>query len=435
MQDQAVDPSAPIFGLEGDLLLRFAIALALGIFLGLERERRKDPETGFAGVRTFALIALSGAFSAWLGTSLSAPWLVPLAFGSVASLVLASYVVTALKGNVGVTTEVTALLAFLLGVACLHGEMRVASAVAVAVALVLVLKAWLHGLAKRISAEHVSAALQFAIVTLIVLPLVPDKSFGPPPFDVLNPYRIWLMVVLISGLDFASWILVKIAGREHGIGLTGLLGGLVSSTATTLSMTKRSRQEPEKSASFALAILLASLVMFVRVGVVLAVVSMPLLRNLWVPLVAMLLANLLAAGWAFRQERRGGAQAAGRAEVASDAIPFELSKALRFAMLFAVVTFVARGAEVWIGERGLYLAGALAGLTDVDPVILSMSDLAKRTPDSTLAAGRAVVLAVVANTLVKGAIASFAGSSALRNVALPLTIGIAAVGVVAAFLI
>jgi len=435
MDEPALDPSAPLFGAEADLLLRFAVALGLGILLGLERERSKEPGRGFAGVRTFALIALTGAFSAWLGSTLSVAWLVPAAFVSIASLVLASYVVTAPKGDVGVTTEVTALLTFLLGVACFHGELRVASAVAVAVALMLVLKDWLHLLAKKISADEVSAAVQFAIVTLIVLPLVPDKSFGPPPYDVLNPYHLWLMVVLISGIDFASWILVKIVGREHGIGLTGLLGGLVSSTATTLSMTKRSRQEPDKSVSFALAILLASLVMIVRVGILLAVLGAPILEHLWVPLVAMAVANLGAAGWAYLRERREGVKDHGRAEVTDDAIPFQLSKAVRFALLFAVVSFLARGAEVWIGESGLYLAGALAGLTDVDSITISMSDLANRTPDSALAAGRAVVLAVVANTLVKGAIASFAGSSALRNFTLPLTIGIAVVGVAAAFLI
>ncbi|MBL8863062.1 MAG: MgtC/SapB family protein [Planctomycetes bacterium] len=435
MQDPLAEPAAPLFGPEADLFLRFAVALGLGILLGLERERRKDPETGFAGVRTFALIALAGAFSGWLGAATGVEWLVPLAFAAVALLVLASYVVTAWKGEVGVTTEVSALLAFLLGLACHHGELRLASAIGVAVALVLVLKDWLHALARRLSAQDVSAALQFAIVTVIVLPLVPDRTFGPAPFDVLNPYRVWLMVVLISGIDFASWILVKVVGREHGIGLTGLLGGLVSSTATTLTMTKRSRQEPEKSRAFALGILCASLVMLVRVGVVLSVVGGALLRDVWPALAAMALANLAAVGLAFRAERRGGAAAAGRAELAAESNPFELSNAVRFALLFAVVSFVARGAEVWIGERGLYLAGALAGLTDVDAISLSMSELAQRVPDSARAAGRAVVLALVSNTLVKGAVASFAGAPALRHALLPAVLGIAAVGALVVFLL
>jgi uncharacterized membrane protein (DUF4010 family) len=187
MQAPVAEAQAPLFGPEADILLRFAVALGLGILLGLERERRKDPETGFAGVRTFALIALSGAFAGWIGATLSLAWVAPLAFAAVALLVLASYVVSAWKGEVGITTEVSALLAFLLGFACHHGELRVASAVGVAVALVLVLKDWLHALAKRLSAQDFTAALQFAIVTLIVLPLVPDRAFGPAPFDALNP--------------------------------------------------------------------------------------------------------------------------------------------------------------------------------------------------------------------------------------------------------
>jgi uncharacterized membrane protein (DUF4010 family) len=241
------------------------------------------------------------------------------------------------------------------------------------------------------------------------------------------------MVVLISGIDFASWILVKVVGREHGIGLTGLLGGLVSSTATSLSMTKRSRSEPEKSADLALAILCASVVMLLRVGVVLSFVGGAVLREMGVALGALVAANLVAIVLAGRAVRHADGQPAGRFELAAESNPFELSKAVRFALLFAVVSFLARAAEVWIGERGLYLAGTVAGLTDVDAITLSMVDLAQRSPDSAHAAGRAVVLALVSNTLAKGAIAAFAGSPDLRARILPLVIGIAAAGAVAAF--
>jgi uncharacterized membrane protein (DUF4010 family) len=280
--------------------------------------------------------------------------------------------------------------------------------------------------------DDVSATVQFAIVTLIVLPLVPDRTFGPPPFDALNPYRIWWMVVLISGLDFVSWILVKSVGREHGIGLTGLLGGLVSSTATTLTFTKRSRQEPAHSASFALAILLASLVMLVRVAIVLAVVSLPILRSTWPALAAMGLASVAVLVWVWRRSRASSGKKAS-AELAEDSNPFALSKALRFALLFAVVSVLARGAEVWLGDTGLYLAGGLGGLTDVDAITLSMSELASRDAERVSAAGRAVVLAIVSNTLVKGGIAAAAGSKPLATLILPSVVVVAAVGAVVAF--
>ncbi len=422
--------TAAAFGPDAPVLLRFGVALLLGILLGLERERSKDPQLGFAGVRTFALIALAGATSAWAGQTLGLPWIAPATFGAIALLVLASYFVTATKGQVGITTEVTALLAFLLGVVCQRGELAIAGAIAVAVALVLVLKEWLHALAKKLESTDISATLQFAIVTVIVLPLVPDQSYGPPPFDVLNPYRIWLMVALISAIDFASWILVKIAGREHGISLTALLGGLVSSTATTLSFTKRSRKEPAQSPAFALGILIAWAVMLARIAVVMGVTSVALLHEVAFTLGAMGLVNLLAIAWLWRRERGSG-----RAEVGASSNPFELTTAIRFGLLFGVVTFLARAAEIWLGESGLYLAGALTGITDVDPITLSMGQFVERTPELLSAAGRAVVLAIVANTLTKGVIASGAGSPALRRIVLPIAIILGAVGVGVAFLL
>jgi len=427
--------SAAMFGPEAELLLRLAAALGLGILLGLERERTKDPETGFAGIRSFALISLLGALAAWAGETFALAWLLPAVFASVAALVIGSYVVTAQRGGVGITTEITALIAFLLGAACERGEIGVASAVAVSVLLVLVLKDWLHAIARRLSAEDVSATVQFAIVTLLILPLVPDRTFGPPPFDALNPYRIWLMVVLISGIDFASWILVKSLGAEHGISLTGLLGGLASSTATTLSFTKRSRQQPAHATEFALAILLASLVMLLRIAVVLTVAGRTILFAAWPALAALVVANAGAAFWIWRLTRRPGRHGAGRAEVGTETNPFQLAKALRFGLLFGAVSFLARGAELWLGSSGLYLAGAIAGLTDVDAITLSMSQLAAREPENLTIAGRAVILALVSNTLVKGAIAAVGGSRPLATLLVPATVAIAAVGAAVAFLV
>ncbi len=184
-----------------------------------------------------------------------------------------SYAVTAQRGEFGITTEVSALLAFLLGFLCVRGHVAIAAGLAVASGAVLALKDWLHRLARRIETADVEATLKFAIVSLIILPLVPNQNFGPAPLDVINPYKIWLMVVLISGLNFASYLLVKMVGAEHGIGLTGLLGGLVSSTAVTLGFAQRSRNEPSQASPLALGILVAWTVMFVRVVVMVAAVN------------------------------------------------------------------------------------------------------------------------------------------------------------------
>src|SRR5262245_35180767 len=252
--------------------LRFGAALALGVLLGLERERSK-PATGFAGVRTFGLLALAGGTAAFLDWTLSRPWLALVVFAAIAALVIVSYAVTAQHGEFGITTELSAVLAFVLGFLCVSGHVLTAAGIAVASGAVLALKESLHRLASRIEPADVEATLKFAIVSVIILPLVPDQNYGPPPLDVINPYKIWLMVVLISGLNFASYLLVKIVGAEHGIGLTGLLGGLVSSTAVTLGFSQRSRQEKGQSTALALGILIAWTIMFARVVVLVAAVD------------------------------------------------------------------------------------------------------------------------------------------------------------------
>ncbi len=417
----------PADGLE--LALRFAAALGLGVLLGLERERTKTQER-FAGVRTFALIALIGAVAAHVDEALRLPWLGLGVFAAVAGLVLISYAVSAQQGESGITTEVSALLAFLIGWLCLRDHVPLAAALAVANAAVLALKEWLHRLAQRIESADVEATLKFAIVTLIILPLVPNQNFGPPPLDVINPYKIWLMVVLISGLNFLSYLLVKVVGAEHGLGLTGLLGGLVSSTAVTLGFSQRSLQQPQQSAPLALGILIAWTVMFVRVVVMVALVSPGLAVEL-APAMAVLLVPSLATCFVLWRRQRS----AERASVSAGENPFELREAIRFGLLFGVITFVAKAAKVYLGDAGLYLAGAIAGLTDVDAIALSMANLASTGGASIEVAARTVVIAVLSNTLVKGGMASFLGSPALRRIMLPGAAAILAAGALGALLL
>jgi uncharacterized membrane protein (DUF4010 family) len=412
------------------LALRFAAALGLGVLIGLERERTQKPEGGFAGVRTFGLIALAGAMAAYVDGALARPALGLALFAAVAALVVASAVVTARQGDIGITTEVSALLAFLLGFLCVYGNVTLAAGLAVASGGVLALKQWLHNLARHIQSEDVEATLKFAIVTLIILPLVPNETYGPAPLDVINPYQIWWMVVLISGLNFASYILVKIVGAEHGIGLTGLLGGLVSSTAVSLGLAQRSRTQPEQAPALALGILLAWTVMFFRVVLLVAVIAPVLAGSLALGMGA-LGAISLAIVWVLRRQQRP----AERASVSAGANPFELGQAIRFGLLFGVVTFVAKAAQVGLGDAGLYLAGALAGLTDVDAIALSMAQLAQGDPASSAVAARTILIAVLANTLVKGGMAVFMGGKALRVVMLPITGALLAAGAGIAFLL
>jgi uncharacterized membrane protein (DUF4010 family) len=412
------------------LALRFAAALGLGVFLGLERERQKKAENSFAGVRTLGLIALTGALAAYLAIQLAAPWLAVAVFAAVAALVVISYRASAAQGEMGITTEISALLAFLLGYLCVFGQMGLAAGLAVASGAVLALKEALHRLAGRIEPEDVEATLKFAIVSLIVLPLVPNRSYGPPPFDVLNPYEIWLMVVLISGLNFASYLLVKVLGTEHGIGVTGLLGGLVSSTAVTLGFSQRSRQEPRWAATLALGILIAWSVMFVRVLVMAALVTPALAVRLALAVAVIAIPCLVIALWLLRRQ-----QAAAKANVAARENPFVLGAAIRFGLLFGLVTLAARAAQVYLGDAGLYATGALAGLTDVDAITLSMANLAREDPSRLTAAARTVVIAVLSNTLVKGGITVFLGAPEMRRVMAPAVGVVLTAGAVAAFLL
>jgi len=411
-----------------EIAWRFGVALGLGLLLGLEREHSQRPESGsFAGARTFALIALFGATAFDLQLRLGIPWVLPLAFAAVAAIAVASYYVTSQRGDVGATTEVSALLTFMIGGLCGAGQPGLATALAVTTLLLLSVKGWTHELAERIEPADVKAVLQFAIITAIVLPLLPDRNFGPAPLDVINPHKVWLMVVLISGLNFLSYVLVKVLGQEHGIGLTGLLGGLVSSTAVSLGFSQRSRQEPALSGMFTFGILLAWTVMFFRVLVIVALIDVAVARQLGVGLGLLGLLNLAICAWLFRRQ-----SSTEKALVKSGSNPFELWAAVKFGLLFGVVTFVAKAAQFYLGAAGLYLAGALAGLTDVDPIALSMANLSQSDPGLTVTAARTILIAVLSNTLVKTGMAAFAGSPELRRRILPSALTVLLAGVLVA---
>lgn len=411
-----------------DLAARFGTALGLGLVLGLERERKQgETESQFAGARTFALISLLGATAAYLHLQLQMEWMLPMAFLSVACLALAAYVMTSRQGDVGATTEVSALLTFAIGALCAAGDEGLAAAVSVGVLLMLSIKAWSHETARHIEAGDIEAILKFAIVTVIVLPLLPDQVYGPEPFNAVNPHKVWLMVVLISGLNFASYVLVKVIGQEHGIPLAGVLGGLVSSTAVTLSFSQRSRREPQLAPSLALGILLAWTAMFFRVLVAVTLISGALGHRLLGGIGALAVTSLLSCAFLFTHHEGGDK---GNVETGSN--PFELWEAVKFGLIFGIVTFLAKAAQVTWGSAGLYVAGALAGLTDVDAIALSMAGLLGKNPDMLGIAARTILIAVMANTVTKTVMAVAVGAPVLRRRMAPFALLLILVGVMAA---
>ncbi len=413
-----------------DLALRFGAAIGLGLLLGLERERKRDAELLFGGVRTFALIALLGAVGAFMERELNEGWPVLAAFVAVSTLVVVSYVTTAARGELGITTEITALLAFIVGALCGWNRVGVASVATVVCLLLLTLKDFLHSLARRVELADVEATLKFAVISVIILPLLPNANFGPPPVDVINPYKIWLMVVLIAGLNFLGYLAVKVLGDKHGLVLTGILGGLVSSTAVTLSFSQRSRREPAMCTAFVLAIVIAWTIMFFRVVIMVGLVNRALATGLVLGLGSMAAAGLIVSLvlWRRSRSRETGVVSAG-------ANPFELSEAIKFGLLFGIVTVVAKAAEAYLGATGLYLVGAVAGLTDVDAISLSMANLSTTSPNSVKTAAYTIIIAVISNTLMKAGMAAFMGAPALRRaivlVAVVLFIAAAAASLVA----
>lgn len=398
-----------------DVFYRFGIALFIGILIGLQREHHYDEEgrparTAFAGVRTFALMALAGCAGAMVADLVGSPLVFAALLLLLGGLIAVSYYQTSASGEVGTTTEVAAVVTILAGALVYWEWEALAVALAVVVVVLLSMKFQLHRFAERLTKDDVLATLKFAVITAVVLPVLPDQALGSAPLDVLNPRKIWLMVVLISGISFLGYILMKVVGPRRGVALTGLLGGLASSTAVTLSMSARSRSSSGLSSAFAMATILAWAVMFGRVIVEVAVVNVALLSDLWLPLVGAGVVALVVAGYLFR---RSAASLSGEDLTVSN--PFELGPAIGFGLLYAVVLLVTRSAQLYFGNAGVYVSSLVSGLADVDAITLSMAELTRNGGLEFGVGASAIVLAVVSNTVVKGALAISGGAPAFRK--------------------
>jgi len=399
------------------LFYRFGAALAIGVLIGLQREYAYggSEKELFAGVRTFPLISLLGCTGALMADELAGPWgLLGLLIAMAALIVVAHFVRSWQEGGTGLTTEAATLLAFATGCLCYWDYLPLAAAVGVATTVLLSLKPEMHAFAQRITREDVYATLKFAVITVIVLPVLPDRGFGPPPLDVINPHQIWLMVVLISGISFLGYVLIKIVGPRQGISLTGLLGGLISSTPVTLSFSQRSQEEEGLERPFALAIIVAWAITYLRVLVEVATLNAQLLGKLWQPMGAASAVGLAYGAYLYvsHPTREEG-------EVPFSN-PFELGTALKFGLLYAVVLVASKAAGVYTGDAGVYVSSFLSGLPDADAVTLSMAQLSGAEGGLSLTTGaRAVILGAMANTLAKGGIVLGAGSPGLRRAILP----------------
>jgi uncharacterized membrane protein (DUF4010 family) len=400
----------------------FATALLIGAMIGIEREKRKaEGKGGTGGLRTFILFALVGAVAGFLsrdgGSGGGVPWLVVAALALVAALVLAGYVAgaRARRDSLGLTTELAAVVVCLLGAMTMLGHRELATGLGVVAAAVLAYKQPLHGLVARLGWDDVHAGVRLLVATFVILPLLPNAPVDP--WGALNPYRLWLLVILISGLSLVGYVATRWLGAGRGTALTGLTGGLVSSTAVTLAFARRGREEPGAAAALACGILIAWAVMFGRVVVEVAVVNAGILAPVSVPFVAM---GLVATGFAWLFYRRAAA-AAGRGGPDGGEVPlenpFSLTAAAKFAAFFALVLVLVKGVQLHLPGQGVYLVAALAGLTDVDAITLSMAEYAKAGDPETAVA--AIVIAALTNTAVKcGAVVLLSGGALQRPILL-----------------
>jgi uncharacterized membrane protein (DUF4010 family) len=393
-----------------ELFQRLGLALAIGFLIGLERgwKTRNEPEGGrSAGLRTHALAGVLGGVWGALAVARPDGGLIALAlafavFGG--AVVLFRYREAQAEQTFGMTTVVAAMLAFALGAYAVMGDMAVAGAMGVAVAALLAFKPVLHDWVQRISWVELRSGLLLLAMTFIMLPLLPKRTIDP--WDTINPFELWLLTVMIAAISFAGYVAIKAVGERHGIIMTGVAGGLASSTAVTVTLAELAKEHPERRDPLVAGALFASATMIARVLVVVGTLGAVLLPRLLVP-VALGGLVLLAAGTYFlgRQQENGVEE--GKLQLKN---PFDLATVLKFGALLTVVTVLAKLLTRVGGGEGVYALAAFSGIADVDAITLSMSRLAQ-DPASVSLAANAILIVVAVNTVAKAVLGWIAGGA------------------------
>lgn len=418
-----------------DVMIKSGVAIGVGLLVGMQREyaKRDDLEDLFGGGRTFALIAFTGALGAMLTEITDQVILLATLAVAIVSFLAIGYAALVREHQLGITTEIAALVIFCAGALAGFGELTAAVAAGVLTASLLAIKPFTRQLSASIDTEDVYATLKFAVVAALVLPLLPDQTYGQSPFDAVSPYKVGLMVVFISGLSFIGYVLIQLVGARRGIGLTGLLGGLVSSTAVTMTLSERSRSNHGLSRILGLGVLLAWVIMFARVLVEVGVVNAELLSSVVLPVGV---GGLVAAGWAgYLYLRSKDEQAGEQGDSENFTNPFRLVPAIQFGLLYGAVLIGSKALSEWLGPAGIYVGAVASGLADVDAITLSMSELSRGegSIDDNVAAN-AIVLAAASNTVVKAGIVWATGSPGIRRAVVPGAIGAVVASLLLAFM-
>lgn len=436
-------------------IVNFIVAILLGALIGLQREyaQQKTQVRKFAGIRTFTLIALLGALLGYLAVNKFDSYLIVIVgFAAVVLIALASYIVTYMRyKDTTATTELASILTYVLGVMCTTELLAHAVIFGIIIAVFLTFKTSMHKFAHNIKRMELFAIVEFALISLVILPLLPKKEFSPldvpvlkdvllsmkipqevlAQLNVFNPYNIWLMVILVAGISFLGYILVKFIGARKGYGLIGLVGGLVSSTAVTLTMAAESKKHKRIVNPFVLAVVVASATSFIRILIEVIVVNKELIGLVIIPVALMGLAGYAIALVLYLKEKK----AKTKAKEIELKQPFNIKTALKFGVLFGLVLFIARLAQITIGPAGMYLASVLSGLADVDAITLTMASLSKLGEVGSEVAVISIVLAASSNTLAKAGMAWLFGEKKFARNILLISLAILAFGLGSVFLL
>ena len=390
------------------LLARLLISAGIGLLIGTEREyshRVVEKEESFAGVRTYTFIGLFGFLAAFLGERIGG-WILIAALLGFVTLVIVTYVMTARSGSFGITSELSAILTFLLGVLVFDGHILFAILVAVIVTGLLSLKFKLHRLIATFTPEDIRAIIQFVIISALVMPFLPEENFGPR--DVWNLREIWTMVILVTGIGLAGYLLSKMVGTKKGTLLTGILGGLVSSTATTLGFSKQARAKTGASQMLAtVSIIAATATLYPRILLETWAVNRDLAMQMLAPIMFI---TLVAFGIAYAVHRREGSAKVAEVPLTN---PLNFTVALQFALIYMAVQWLMSLASERYHAEGLYMASMVFGATDMDAITLSIAR--KNLDPESLQGVTAVLLATLSNTVMKYLIVVFFGDRVLRK--------------------
>jgi uncharacterized membrane protein (DUF4010 family) len=389
----------------GPVFMDLLIALGIGLLVGLQKERAKSP---LAGLRTFALAALLGAVAALL-SSQTGSWLIAAGLLAITALMVTGNLMLMRGDDVdpGQTTEVAIALTFLLGALVVVGPREVAIVVGATLAMLLHLREELRTWVERLSDRDVRAVMQFVVISLVVLPVLPDQAYGP--YAVLNPRQIWWMVVLIVGLNLAGYAAFRLMGHRAGTALAGVLGGVISSTATTMSYARLTRTSTDLTRAAVVIVWIASGVVFVRILIEIGAVAPAFLPTAAGPILVMLVFFVLATATVWRSSTGPGPSPL------EPGNPSELKPAILFGALYALVLLLIAGAQDLLGNVGLFAAAALSGLTDIDAITLSTSRLVSTEVVDPSTGWRLILVAALSNMVFKFLLAASLGTPQLAK--------------------